>query len=83
MAEDKRLSVVGIIVYDREQSAAKVNEILSKFGDLIVGRMGIPYKERGISVIAIIVDATTDELGALTGKLGQIPGVKVKSAVTA
>jgi len=74
---------VGIIVYDREQSAAKVNEILSKFGDLIVGRMGIPYKERGISVIAIIVDATTDELGALTGKLGQIPGVKVKSAVTA
>jgi putative iron-only hydrogenase system regulator len=60
-----------------------VNEILSKFGDMIVGRMGIPYRERGISVIALIVDATTDELGALTGKLGQIPGVKVKSAVTA
>ncbi|KXG74494.1 hypothetical protein AN618_22880 [Fervidicola ferrireducens] len=83
MAEEKRLSVVGIIVYEREKSAAKVNEILSKFGDMIVGRMGIPYRERGISVIALIVDATTDELGALTGKLGQIPGVKVKSAVTA
>ncbi|SHM07845.1 putative iron-only hydrogenase system regulator [Caldanaerovirga acetigignens] len=83
MAEEKRLSVVGIIVYEREKSAAKVNEILSKFGDMIVGRMGIPYKERGISVIALIVDATTDELGALTGKLGQVPGVKVKSAVTA
>jgi putative iron-only hydrogenase system regulator len=83
MADEKRLSVVGIIVYEREKSAAKVNEILSKFGDMIVGRMGIPYRERGISVIALIVDATTDELGALTGKLGQIPGVKVKSAVTA
>ncbi|MDN5331604.1 MAG: hypothetical protein PWP45_829 [Tepidanaerobacteraceae bacterium] len=83
MAEEKRLSVVGIIVYEREKSAAKVNEILSKFGELIVGRMGIPYRERGISVIALIVDATTDELGALTGKLGQVPGVKVKSAVTA
>lgn len=83
MTKEKRLSVVGIIVYEREKSAAKVNEILSEFGDMVVGRMGIPYRERGISVIAIIVDATTDELGALTGKLGQIPGVKVKSAVTA
>ncbi|ADL07772.1 TM1266 family iron-only hydrogenase system putative regulator [Thermosediminibacter oceani] len=79
----KRLSVVGIIVFDRENSAAKVNEILSKFSDLIIGRMGIPYRERGISVIALIVDATTDELGALTGQLGRVPGVKVKSAVTA
>ncbi|MCG0274689.1 MAG: iron-only hydrogenase system regulator [Thermosediminibacteraceae bacterium] len=75
--------MVGIVVYEREKSASKVNEILSKFGELIVGRMGIPYKERGISVIALIVDATTDELGALTGQLGQVPGVKVKSAVTA
>lgn len=83
MTEEKRLSVVGIVVYEREKSASKVNEILSKFGELIVGRMGIPYKERGISVIALIVDATTDELGALTGQLGQVPGVKVKSAVTA
>jgi len=83
VTEEKRLSVVGIVVYEREKSASKVNEILSKFGELIVGRMGIPYKERGISVIALIVDATTDELGALTGQLGQVPGVKVKSAVTA
>ncbi|TYP54903.1 putative iron-only hydrogenase system regulator [Thermosediminibacter litoriperuensis] len=79
----KRLSVVGIIVFEREKSAVRVNEILSRFSELIIGRMGIPYRERGISVIALIVDATTDELGALTGQLGRVPGVKVKSAVTA
>jgi putative iron-only hydrogenase system regulator len=44
--------------------------------------MGIPYKERGVSVIALIVDGTTDEIGALTGKLGNIKDVKVRSAIT-
>lgn len=58
-----------------------MNEILGEFGELIVGRMGIPYRERNVSVIALIVDGSTDELGALTGKLGSIPGVKVKSAL--
>nr|WP_246110728.1 TM1266 family iron-only hydrogenase system putative regulator [Thermosediminibacter litoriperuensis] len=70
-------------MFEREKSAVRVNEILSRFSELIIGRMGIPYRERGISVIALIVDATTDELGALTGQLGRVPGVKVKSAVTA
>lgn len=83
MPKESRISVIGIIVTNREESARKVNEILSRYGEYIIGRMGIPYRERGISVIALIVDATTDELGALTGRLGSIPGVKVKSAVTA
>jgi putative iron-only hydrogenase system regulator len=83
MSRENRISVIGIIIYDREKSAERVNEILSKYGRLIIGRMGVPYRERGISVIALIVDATTDELGALTGQLGSIPGVKVKSAITA
>lgn len=83
MPVEKRISVIGIIVTNREESAEKVNEILSRYGQCIIGRMGIPYRERGISVIALIVDASTDELGALTGRLGSIPGVKVKSAVTA
>jgi len=82
MESEKRISVIGVVVFDREKAAEKVNSILSQYAHLIVGRMGIPYRERGISVIALIVDATTDELGALTGKLGRIPGVKVKSAVT-
>ncbi len=78
---DNRVGVVGIIVTDREKQAERVNEILGEFGELIVGRMGIPYRERNISVIALIVDGSTDELGALTGRLGNIPGVKVKSAL--
>ncbi|HOA98658.1 TM1266 family iron-only hydrogenase system putative regulator [Candidatus Sordicultor fermentans] len=78
---DNRVGVVGIIVTDREKQAERVNEILGEFGELIVGRMGIPYRERNVSVIALIVDGSTDELGALTGKLGSIPGVKVKSAL--
>ncbi|MGB9813102.1 MAG: TM1266 family iron-only hydrogenase system putative regulator [Thermovenabulum sp.] len=82
MESEKRISVIGVVVFDREKAAEKVNSILSQYAHLIVGRMGIPYRERGISVIALIVDATTDELGALTGKLGKITGVKVKSAVT-
>ncbi|MBP9015697.1 MAG: iron-only hydrogenase system regulator [Candidatus Atribacteria bacterium] len=80
MAEN-RVGVVGIVVTNREKQAEKVNEILGEFGELIVGRMGIPYRERNISVIALIVDGSTDELGALTGRLGSIPGVKVKSAL--
>lgn len=75
-----RVGVIGIIVTDREKQADQVNEILGEFGDIIVGRMGIPYRERNISVIALIVDGDTDTLGALTGRLGKIPGVRVKSA---
>lgn len=78
---DNRVGVVGIIVTDRKKQAERVNEILGEFGELIVGRMGIPYRERDISVIALIVDGSTDQLGALTGRLGNIPGVKVKSAL--
>ena len=78
---ENRVGVVGIVVTNREKQAEQVNEILGEFGELIVGRMGIPYRERNISVIALIVDGSTDELGALTGRLGNIPGVKVKSAL--
>ena len=48
-------------------------------GDVIVGRIGVPYKDRGVSVIGLIVEASTDQLGAMTGKLGMLPKVKVKS----
>jgi putative iron-only hydrogenase system regulator len=68
-------------VTDREKQAEKVNEILAEFGNIIIGRMGIPYRERNISIIALIVDGNTDTLGALTGRLGSIPGVQVKSAL--
>ena len=79
---EKRLGFVGIIVEDRKKAAHKVNDLLSAHGDIIVARVGLPYRERKCSVITLIVDASTDELGALTGKLGALEGVSVKSALT-
>lgn len=78
---DKRIGVIAIIVENKE-SVEAVNKLLSSFGEIIIGRMGVPYKEKNISVISIIVDGTTDDIGALTGKLGRLRGVTVKSALT-
>ncbi|SFR16116.1 TM1266 family iron-only hydrogenase system putative regulator [Desulfoscipio geothermicus] len=80
MGTQRRIGVIGIVIENREQ-APKINAILSEHGEVIVGRMGIPYRERGLSVISLIVDGSTDEIGALTGKLGNISGVRVKSAL--
>lgn len=79
--DSKRLGVIGIVVEDRE-AAVRVNQILHEHANMIVGRMGIPYREKEVSVISLIVDGTTDELGSLTGKLGKVPNVTVKSALT-
>ena len=78
---EKRIGVVGIII-EEFKNATLVNEILHTFGNLIVGRIGVPYKDRGIFVISVIVDGTMDEISAMTGKLGKISGVSVKSAIT-
>ena len=80
---DNRLGVIGIVIEERDVAAARVNGLLSDYAYLIVGRMGIPYRERDVSVISLIVDGDTDAIGALTGKLGGITGVQVKSALTA
>ena len=78
----KRLGFVGIIVEDREKKAREVNDVLSDNGDIIAARMGVPYASKNCFVITLIVDATTDELGAFTGRLGRIEGVTVKSALS-
>lgn len=77
---EQRIGVIGIVIEDRAQ-APRVNSILSSYADVIVGRMGIPYREKGLAVISLIVDGSTDQIGALTGKLGQLSGVQVKSAL--
>jgi putative iron-only hydrogenase system regulator len=77
----KRLGFVGIVVQDRKASHGKVNEVLSDHGDLIVARLGLADVRGKGSVITVVVDASTDEMGDLTGKLGAIKGVQVKSAV--
>lgn len=77
----QRLGVVAVFVENRIEAAPKVNAVLSDHAAIVVGRMGIPYREKHLSVVAIIVDGTNDEIGALTGKLGAIPGVSVKAAL--
>lgn len=78
---DNRIGVVGIVVEDLEKSA-QVNAILHSHSDLIIGRMGVPYKEKGVSVISLLIDGTSDEVSSLTGKLGKVSGIQVKSALT-
>lgn len=78
---DKRLGVIGIVIEDQEV-VSRVNQILHEHAGMIIGRMGLPYREREVAVISLIVDGSTDELGSLTGKLGSIPQVTVKSALT-
>ena len=78
---EKRIGVVGIVVED-VTVAARINSILHEYAGLILGRMGVPYRERNISVISLIVEGTTDQIGAMTGRLGNLPGVNVKSALS-
>jgi putative iron-only hydrogenase system regulator len=74
-----RVAVMGIIVEDPE-SVEQLNEVLHEFAGHIIGRMGIPYRERGISVISVAVDAPENVISALAGRVGAIPGVSVKTA---
>ena len=77
----KRIGTVTIVITDRINQSARVNEILSKHADIIIGRMGLPYSLKKISIICLIVNGSTDQLGSLTGQLGSIEGVQVKSVM--
>nr|WP_321358197.1 TM1266 family iron-only hydrogenase system putative regulator [uncultured Draconibacterium sp.] len=77
----KRLGFVGIIIENREKSSGNVNQVLSQYSELILARTGLPNAKENYSVITLVIDATTDELGKLTGMLGNIPGVAVKSGL--
>jgi putative iron-only hydrogenase system regulator len=79
--DNRAVGVIAIIVKNRTGSANLVNEELTQFGDIIIGRMGLPYHERDLNIITLIVDASTDQIGSLTGKLGLIPDVTVKSTL--
>ena len=80
----QRLGFIGIVIEDPLR-APEINIILSRHGQIISGRMGIPriqHNDADISVITLIVQGTTDEIGALTGQLGNIGGVQVRSALS-
>lgn len=76
---ETRVAVIGIIV-EKSEATARLNEILHEYGSYIIGRMGIPYRHRGINVISIAIDAPQDAISALTGKLGRLEGVTAKTA---
>ena len=76
---ETRVAVIGIIV-ENPDSAERMNQVLHEYGNVIIGRMGIPYREKGINIISIAVDAPQDVISALSGKIGRIPGVSAKTA---
>ena len=76
---ETRVAVVGVIVEDIEQSE-QVNAVLHEYSGYILGRMGIPYRERGVSIISIAIDAPQDVINTLSGRLGKLPGISAKTA---
>ena len=75
---ETRIAVIGIIVEERE-AAGRVNETLHQYGSYIIGRMGLPYEKKHVSIISIVLDAPMDVISALSGKLGRIPGDSTKA----
>ncbi len=75
---DTRIAAVSIIVED-PASVEALNAVLHEYASCILGRMGIPYREKSVSIICIALDATADTVNALTGKIGKLPGVSAKA----
>ena len=76
---ETRVAVMGIIVENFE-SAEMLNPLLHEYGKWIIGRMGVPYRQKGINIVSIAIDAPQDVISALSGKIGKLPGVSVKTA---
>ena len=76
---ETRVAVMSIIVEDTG-SVEPINNLLHEYGAFIIGRMGIPYRERGISIISIALDAPDNTISSLAGKIGNLSGVSVKTA---
>ena len=75
---ETRVAVLAIIVKE-SASVAALNDFLHQYGDFIIGRMGIPYRQRGVNVISVAMDAPADVISALSGKIGRLPGITAKT----
>lgn len=75
---ETRIAMIGIIVTSHE-AISELNSLLSEYGSHIVGRMGIPYREKNVSIISIAIDAPNDVISALSGKIGMLPGISTKT----
>ena len=76
---DSRVAVLSIIVSQAE-AVEKLNELLHDYSQYIIGRMGIPYRAKKVNIICVAMDAPQDKISALSGKLGKLPGVSIKTA---
>ncbi|MCE5268636.1 MAG: iron-only hydrogenase system regulator [Planctomycetaceae bacterium] len=79
---EKRLGCVSVILDRQTAPITSVNELLSRFGDCFLARLGLPYPSHGVNIITLVTDSSTDRLSSLTGKLGKLPGVQVKSLLS-
>ena len=79
---NKRVAVLGIVLESAEDTQADLNAVVADFKGIVKGRMGIPFDAEGISVISIILCGTLDEINSLTGKIGNIKGVTVKTSIS-
>lgn len=75
---DTRIALIGIIV-EQLGASAEVNQILHEYSSYIIGRMGLPYKEKKVSIISVVVDAENNVISSLSGKLGMVKGISVKT----
>ena len=75
---ETRVALIGIIV-EKESSGAQRNERLHPYGRYIIGRMGLPYREKGVNIISVVLDAPQDAISALSGKIGRLEGVSAKT----
>ena len=79
--EEERIGFIGIVIEDLTQTP-RINQIISQYQRLITGRIGVPDHDRGMAVIGLLVRGSNGDVGALTAKLGNVPGAQVKSALT-
>ena len=79
MSIETRVAVISIIV-ENEDAAQKINEILHEYREYVIGRMGIPYRTKGINIISVAVDAPQEKISALSGRIGRLPGTSAKTA---
>ena len=78
MENTTRIALIGIIV-EKEESAEPLNHLLHEYRECVVGRMGIPYRDKGVNIISVAVDAPQDTINALSGKIGRLEGVSAKT----
>lgn len=78
---EKRIGTITLLILDRSKSA-EINSIISEFADVVLCRQGLPFHDRPVAVISLIVEGTPDRINALTGKLGRLSGVESKAVLT-